>query len=86
MHHISEPTHARPSNYSCDVQRRIDFKKYLHAQAILRTKMERRKTLENERNVDLASFIRNRDTFLEDDMFEEDDVIDEEVEEDELKR
>lgn len=79
MRHIYESTPAKPSSYVCDIQRRIDFKKYIQDQEILRDKIERRRANQNERNVDLSGLTRQKDDeYIDDDMFLEKDIFDEE--------
>lgn len=79
MRHIYESTPAKPSSYVCDIQRRIDFKKYIQEQEILRDKIERRRANQNERNVDLSGLTRQKDDeYIDDDMFLEKDIFDEE--------
>lgn len=82
MNHVPKVTsveHQTTNSYSFDNQRRVDFKKYLRDQEILKAKMEKKYLRSMVENIDLASLAKNTGNNFIDDVFEEDDYVEEET-------
>ena len=85
MNHVPKSDSVEhDSNYSVDVQRQIDFKKYLHDQEVSKAKIERRQARAMIREAELASIPDRKEYELIDEE-EDEDYIDEEIE-DKLSR
>ncbi len=87
MNYVPEPTQVEPS-YTCDPQRRIDFKKYLQEQEILKAKMEKKNKRSMLQNVDIVSLTRKKeeDLFEDENMSLEEDYFDDETDDEETSR
>lgn len=82
MNHVPKVTsveHQTTNSYSFDNQRRVDFKKYLRDQEILKAKMEKKHLRSMVENIDLASLAKNTGNNFIDDVFEEDDYVEDET-------
>ncbi|XP_057364635.1 uncharacterized protein LOC130685356 [Daphnia carinata] len=81
INHVPKVTsvkHQATNSYSFDSQRRVDFKKYLRDQEILKARMEKRQLRSMTENIDLASLARNTSNPFIDDVSEEDDYVEDE--------
>lgn len=86
INHVPKSTSvAKDSNSSLDVQRQIDFKKYLHDQEVFKAKMERRQARAMIRDAELASIPNKKEYDLVDEE-EDEDYIYEEIEDNKYSR
>lgn len=68
------------SSSSSDVQRQIDFKKYLHDREVSKAKMERRQARAMIREAELATIPNKKENYFVEEEDDETDYIDEEIE------